>query len=378
MYQAEVKKLVHFVPLWIYLILCLLLNVIITFNNGHVDYFNDISSIAKVSGQKMDESIHSKLKSAPDIRAKEDVLYIADHIRPLYQYYDVDSDLTEYYRNIFSLTPQAVEIIERKYEGLQNRVDHLAQIKADMDLYAGPLTDQSYTNLFGTLLKAISGESCIIAMLLTLYLLGYERNAKTDLFFNSTKTGRKLFRRKLVVSVLASVSIFLLLTLLSLSIYFLHWDYSGIWNANVSSQFHTVHDLTLMKPFITLTDFMVKEYLAAVIALSAVLVMIAVLFSAIVGLLIRNNYIAGLFTLLIPALGLLVTTLAGDLKMWVLYLYSSLQPITIWMAQPVWFTEGGFNAPCMWFEVKGLVLSFTLLLITLYKVIQLSYRKDIV
>lgn len=378
MYQAEVKKLTHFAPLWIYLILCLLLNVIIIFNNGHVDYFNDISSVAKASGQKMDESVYAKLKGVPESNAKEDVLYIANHIQPLYQNYDVDSKLTEYYRNIFSLTPQAVDIIERKYEGLQDRVDHLAEIKADMDLYAGPMTDQSYKNLFYTLLKAISGESCIIAMLLTVYLLGYERNAKTDQYFNSTKTGRKLFRCKLTVSLLASISVFLLLTVLSLSICFLHWDYSGIWDANVSSQFHTVHDLTLVKPFITLIDFTVKGYLAAVIALSTVLVMIAVLFAAIVGLLIRNNYIAGLFTLLIPALGLLVTTLAGDLKMWVLYMYSSLQPVTIWMAQPVWFSEGGFNAPCMWFEVKGLVLSSVLLSFILYKAVQLSYRKDVV
>ena len=191
MYQAEVKKLTHFAPLWIYLIMCLLLNVIIIFNNGHVDYFNDISSVAKVSGQKMDESVYAKLKGVPESNAKEDVLYIADHVQPLYQNYDVDSELTEYYMNIFSLTPQAIRIIERKYESLQDRVDHLAEIKADMDLYAGPMTDQSYKNLFYTLLKAISGESCIIAMLLTVYLLGYERNAKTDQYFNSTKTGRK-------------------------------------------------------------------------------------------------------------------------------------------------------------------------------------------
>ena len=133
MYQAEVKKLTHFAPLWIYLIMCLLLNVIIIFNNGHVDYFNDISSVAKVSGQKMDESVYAKLKGVPESNAKEDVLYIADHVQPLYQNYDVDSELTEYYMNIFSLTPQAIRIIERKYESLQDRVDHLAEIKADME-----------------------------------------------------------------------------------------------------------------------------------------------------------------------------------------------------------------------------------------------------
>ena len=77
-------------------------------------------------------------------------------------------------------------------------------------------------------------------------------------------------------------------------------------------------------------------------------------------------------------LNYVATSLFGDLKMWTAYLYSLLQPVCIWMGQPVWFTEGGFNAPCIWFEVKGLfgsVVIFTIMLLFAFRYMR---RRDVV
>jgi len=168
--------------------------------------------------------------------------------------------------------------MDQKYREVQMLVDHLAGTQADMDLYAGHITPKSHGTLFGTLLRAISAELCLLAMMVTVYLFGYEKTAKTDLYFASTKVGRKLAVCKVFTALTASIGIFSVLTALSLRIYFLHWDYTGIWKANVASQFNTVHDLLLTKPFITVTDFTVKNYLAATIGLSIVLVVIGSLF----------------------------------------------------------------------------------------------------
>lgn len=378
MYRAEYRKILRFVPLWIYLGICLLFNIILTFNSGDVIYFNGMSSIAAQAGQKLDEQFIGKVSALQDHPYRQDALEIAESIRPLYEDYNVDANLTFYYAGLVSSSQKAVSIVEQKYLEVQNLVDHLADTQADMDLYAGPITPKSHGNLFGTLLQSISAELCLLAMMVTIYLFGYEKMVKTDMYFASTKVGRKLASCKVLTALTASIGLFFAVTALSLGIYFLHWDYTGVWEANVASQFNTVHDLVLTKPFITVADFTVKYYLAATIGLIVVLVVIAVLFASMIGILVSNHYAAGLLTLLIPALGLFATSLSGDMKMWTAYLYSLLQPVCIWLAQPVWFTEGGFNAPCIWFEVKGLsgaVVIFTIMLLFAFRYMQ---RRDVV
>lgn len=378
MYRAEYRKIIQFVPVWIYLGICLLFNIILTFNSGDVIYFNGMSSIAAEAGQKLDEQFISRLSSLQNNSYRQDALDIAENISPLYENYDVDTNLASYYADLVSSSQSAVMILEQKYYEVQTLVDHLARTQADMDLYAGPITPKSHGNLFGTLLRAISAEMCLLSMMVTVYLFGYEKTAKTDLYFTSTKVGRRLAICKFFTSLTASVGVYSAMTFLSLCIYFLHWNYSGIWEANVASQFNTVHDLVLTKPFITVADFTVKNYLAATIGLSIVLVVTAVLFASLIGILTSNHYAAGLLTLLIPAVGLFATSLFGDLKMWTAYLYSLLQPVCIWMAQPVWFTEGGFNAPCIWFEVKGLSGSVVIFIIMLLFAFRYMRRRDVV
>ena len=378
MYRAEYRKIIRFVPLWIYLGICLLFNIILTFNSGDVVYFNGMSSIAAEAGQKLDEKFISRLSSLQNNPYMQDALDIAENLSPLYENYDVDVNLTSYYADLVSSSQKAVSIVEHKYLEVQTLVDHLAATQADMDLYAGPITPKSHGNLFGTLLRAINAEMCLLAMMVTVYLFGYESTAKTDLYFASTRVGRKLAVCKFFTALTTSIGIFSAVTILSLRIYFQHWNYTGIWEANVASQFNTVHDLVLTKPFITVADFTVKNYLAATIGLSIILIVTAVLFASFIGILTNNHYVAGLLTLLIPAVGLFATSLFGDLKMWTAYLYSLLQPVCVWMAQPVWFTEGGFNAPCVWFEVKGLsgsVVIFTIMLLFAFRYMR---RRDVV
>ena len=43
--------------------------------------------------------------------------------------------------------------------------------------------------------------------------------------------------------------------------YFLLYDYSGIWNASVSSQFNYFSDMLVVRPFLTWGDFTVGQYL---------------------------------------------------------------------------------------------------------------------
>lgn len=378
MIRTEFGKVFRFLPMWVYLALCLMANTIIAFNTDETEPFNRVSSVTGITGQNLSEEFFEKLEEVPEGEGKEEVIFLAEQAKPLYENYDVASKLTSFYTETVSASPLAVRIMEKKYEPLQKTVDRLAESGADMDLYAGAVTTRSHQNLFSTLLRTMGGEVCILAMLLTVYLLGYEKMMRTEQYFLGTRTGRKMFFYKVLVSLISSVLIYVVLAGLSLAIYFAHWDFSGMWDARVSSQFNTVKDLLMQKPFITVADFTVKEYLFAALGLSLVLVVVAVLFAAVVGLLVRNTYVAGLGVLLLPVLCRFVTTMLAGTKLWTAYLISMFQPVNIWLAEPVWFTEGGINAPCLWFEVKGMAFSLVLFAALAAIALKVLQRRDVI
>ena len=67
----------------------------------------------------------------------------------VYAGYDL-SVLVTRYQQLLSASPTASAWMTAKYQALEQRVDHLAQTGAAMDLYAGPMTHDSYQFLFGT------------------------------------------------------------------------------------------------------------------------------------------------------------------------------------------------------------------------------------
>ena len=88
-----------------------------------------------------------------------------------------------------------------KYGLLAGRVEHLAQTDAALELYAGPATHGSHQFLFGTLFRAVLCESAMLAMLGTLYLVGYEGLHQTGGYGLHCRTGRGLWRAKVLAAV---------------------------------------------------------------------------------------------------------------------------------------------------------------------------------
>ena len=109
-------------------------------------------------------------------------------------------------------------------------------------------------------------------MLAALYLLGYEKVHRTEGMVYTTCTGRNMVRGKIVAAVTSGMALYLLLTGLTLGIYFAQWDYSGLWSSSVSSQFNFLTDMMVRRPFLTWADFTVAQYLVACLALGGGLV----------------------------------------------------------------------------------------------------------
>ena len=374
MYRNEFRKVIRFIPMWGYLIFCLFLNLILTFNADGASDLNSMSEALTITGTR--PSIES-VAELPEGEIRDELQAIASSDESLYDSYDVSSELASGYIRKVSGSPMAVAMLESKYDKVQERVDHLADIEADRDAYAGSYTTICYKELFTSFLPALTAEASILAMLLTVYLFSYESNTNTYYLIACTKKGRKVNTCKLITALVSSLLFYAILTVLSLLIYFGHWNYDGIWDSNISSMYNIISDAIVRKPFITVTDLTVRQYITATLALGTVLITVAVLFASVIGLLVKKTYVAGLLTLIIPAFGVFLSTIFSNAGLWGAYLLTSMLPVNIWTSQHVWFTEGGICAPCMWYEVKGLgcaLILFTILTIT---TLRYSRRRDI-
>lgn len=263
----EWRKLLTLPALWGFLALCLAFNGLLMANApGDCQTFGEISATARALGQRVAQDFVEGLAQRPATPVQEALSQVTGEMTNVYAGYDL-SGLVTRYQQLLSASPTASAWMTAKYQALEQRVDHLAQTGAAMDLYAGPMTHDSHQFLFGTLMRAMVGEGAVLGMLAALYLLGYEKVHRTEGMVYTTCTGRNMVRGKIVAGVTAGVALYLLLTGLTLGIYFTQWDYSGLWSASVSSQFNFLTDMMVRRPFLTWADFTVAQYLVACLAL---------------------------------------------------------------------------------------------------------------
>ncbi len=367
----ELKKLFCLPALWVFLVLCLIFNGMLIYAQGQKeercgdflipmrDIFNEISETARRLGQRVDDSFLEGLSDSglsaesgelmrnavagEENRAKERSTFAPA----------VTEGLSQYYQSRVRSSPTAVSWMRWKYRILAGRSERLADSGAACDLYAGPVTSDSHQFLFGTLFRSLLGEAAILSMLASLYLLGYERSARTEEVLLSSRRGRKIFGSKVLSGLLAVPALYGLLAVPALGIYFALWDYGGVWAGSVSSRFNDIVDLLYRKPFLAWGDFTVAGYLAAALALGAALAAVFSLLASLCGMLVRNTYGAALL-LVVLCFGSLVTLSAfGELKLWAAYLIAGFCPASLWAGCDVWFTEGGLRFVLPWQETVG-------------------------
>ena len=347
----EWRKLFRLPALWAFLALSLLFNALLicTLSEWDRAFFNDTSADAALLGQRVDQAFCNGLSALPETENRTVLLQSVTGLENIFETYDTGI-LKEFYTDVVENSQAAVSWMAWKYDTLSSRVDHLARTDAGMDVYAGPVTQGSHQFLFGTLMRSILGEAGIAAMLGTLYLLGYEEMHRTESLTCVSRTGRRLRKVKGLASLAASPVFLTLVAAPTLGLYFARFGYGGVWSASVSSQFNYLTDMLLTRPFLTWGDFTVAGYLAAVLALGAALTAAFSLLAALCGVLVRSPYLAALVLGVLCFGGLGLTSVLGNLKLWVGYVVSCFQPTIVWLCCGGWFTELGLNAVLPWQE----------------------------
>ena len=301
----EWRKLFRLPALWVFVGLCLALNGLLLSSTSAMDrsFFNDTSADAAALGQRVDEEFLTGLEALPDTENRTILRQYVTGLENTLEGYDTQ-ELTNFYQSLMAGDSLAQSWMAWKYDLLQERVDHLAQTGAALDLYA-------------------------------------------------------------------------LLALLTLGPYLLLWDYGGIWDSSVSSQFNYFVDMLYSRPFLTWTDFTVGGYFAAMIAAGGGLAAVFTLMGAVAGLLIRHTYGAAIAAAAFCALLLGLSSALANLGMWSAYLLTTFSPVCLWLAINGWFTELGQSGLVPWQETVGMVLNLLIWVGLVLLALRRFGRKDV-
>ena len=356
----ELRKALSLPVLWIFLALCLALNLLLILDNSYGRaYFNDASADAALLGQRVDNAFTAGLSELPRTENRAALLASVERFSDVFSDYDA-AGLGAYYESSFDKSPLAASWIHQKYALVSERIALLAASGAGQDLYAADMTYPSHWFLFDSLLRAVTAEAVITGVLAALYLTGCENVSHTVSLLCTSRAGRRQWLWKALTGVVCALILWLLLAVCSLAVYFSLWGYSGVWASNVSSGYNYVVDGFFVKPFITWIDFTVAGYLAASLGLSAALTAVCALLASLAGILIRNMYAAALVMLLFGTGGLSAAVWLANRMLDPAYIVSCFQPVILWLDEGIWFTDAGLNTVLPWQEWIIIALWLTL------------------
>ncbi len=374
----ELRKIFQTPMIIVFLAVCLAFNVILIFTNTYDrDYIQFISGTVSRYGDTADEKFVLAVENQPDSEERDRLLSASSSVQKDFLKDIETQKFAEAYVKSAGISGFWADVLIAKYQTLDSVVARLAEEGADQTLYAAEVTNNLHRQLFDILLHAVLTEGIIAAFLSMLLIFGMESFYNTAEIVYSAKTGRKIVFSKIGAGFLCGLGSYVALTAVTLFVYFLVFDFSGIWNSNVSSQFHTVSDQVISKPFLTWESMTVLEYLWMQIALGAFLLLIFSLLGAVLGLLFQNSYLSFAILAALWMLFLLLPDWLQKIGWFGSSFAAALSPFWVWNIQSGWFTDLGAGSPLPWWESVGVAVSIAFSVILLLAAKRKFYRKDL-
>lgn len=255
------------------------------------------------------------------------------------------------YQQALGYQGAVADLIAAKYARAVPIMAERAAAGRALDPYYASETTEMHSFLFGTLLGGVTLEGFLLAVAAGLQVHAVERHRGPAQVVFTSRIGRRLLRAKLV-AVLASVVVaHTTLALVTMTLAGFRYRLAGVWNDSVGSGFHLVRDMVIgSRPFFTWLDLNVGSYLALSMLVATGLSLVVALLAFTVGTLLPNSYL-GFGTLLLGGGILLVVPMIGGVSL--VGMLSALNPVWLWLKQPGWFTEGGFDVLTPHFESVG-------------------------
>lgn len=349
----EVKKLLQERLFIIFVIICLCLNIGICFSTP--DVRTTVNQAAASGAFLQGEKIYDTL--------------------------DANVIGSYYYNERYINSSVLNQWIKAKYEKLQASVDQLNMENADLSPFAGEITPAVHEALFTWQLKAILLECIIIISLLGLRSFSMEQQMEMVSLVYCSRRGRKIARDKIIANGIVSVLYCLFLNLISLTVFFISWDFSKLWDMNMASSFNYIIDSgdpIWGKPFITWTNFTLKKYFACSMALLIGVLLAWWLLTNLVTIIAHDAYCAGIALaamLCLPFFGLI---LFPEFRLSRLFYLDTLTLTAVIYCNQWWFTDLGNYSLFAYQEVWTVVLHILIMAVALGVGLRYFKRKELI
>ena len=373
----EIKKLCAVPMMYVFVFLCIGFNILLILGSRYgEDYVAYVREARQTTGSRMGARFQEQAKKLPDSEEKKRLLSETEGAEDIFETYDAGETawlLISRYR----VKGWVADALERKYQKQEQRVQELAMEDASMDVGAAGMTKTLFDMLFWQLCRAVITEGLLLAVFAALYICGCEQMERTWQTVYASKRGRQVQREKFCAGLLCALAAYGVTAAVSCGVFAGVWRLGEIWETNMSAQFYFISSMGVKLPFISWADFTMRSYLAAVLALGAVVAVVFYLLGYLAGLLAKNSYVGFTVLFVLCALNFEIVLLAGDQGRWGIYEAALWTPVFFWWSHPLWFSDMGINAVVPWQECIAGALCVAKAAVLLIWGFRHFYRKDL-
>ncbi|WP_027409748.1 ABC transporter permease [Anoxybacteroides tepidamans] len=215
-------------------------------------------------------------------------------------YYESISNIDDFYRKLdlsknalsdirgYGLKGAAAEHTRHYYRKLGERLDELVQNGEHKTLFFFGMIYRMHALLFKDLMRSMIFQTMVLVVLITAHIVTYEFQNRTHLTAYSSKRGRRLMVDKLAASLVAALCVSTTIVGPSLSVYFLLFDYSGLWHVPVSSFFNREFSF----PYISWWKLPFAAYLGLIVVVFIICQLFFAMVAYVISMWCKNNYVA--------------------------------------------------------------------------------------
>ncbi len=356
----ELKKLLSMPALWGFIVLVLAVNIIMAVSDSYNEQIYYINAVTKITGTKYGEQyaeVFNRIVPPSDgfnewyYESLKESMESAEDIFDSYSVkdaYDGAAKTRDQFEKPISKT--AEQLLRLKFILLRPVVREKAASDEALSVYFGNMTAQIHESVFSRFGMFVLCETCLIAFLTVLFSLGYENMTKAEGLVYSTKTGRRLLKKKVSACLLAYMFLFLLVFGISYAVLFLINDFSGVWGQFVSSANNRAYYGDGSQPFLTWESLTIGQYFFKTAFVSFLVGIVFLLIGAVLGALMKNTYSA--FGVLAFAVFLNVTAIFSNLPPLssIFYFLLRMTPYGLIDTKSIWLTDGGIYGIIPHFE----------------------------
>lgn len=317
-----------------------------------------------------------------DIYSKEEQNFIADLII-VENYHHIIQNIDSTYSQIdliqvaeteimkFGLGGKAADTVREQYTKLGERFEELKENGEHKNIFFISKIYRMHSLLFKNLFGSIILQVMILVVLITGRVINYEFENKTHPLVYSTKKGRRLMTDKFFASIFASIIVTTIILGITLSVYFMVFNYSGLWNVPISSYFNLEYNL----PYISWWNMFFVQYLLCSIVLVYICEMLFTAITFIISAFIRNTYIVFFIFGIIFGLGWMIPAFIPRDTNAIFIGYFT--PFTLVFNSSVRFMESGAFTTFKYYELITIIVWSLLLLILSSLCIRRFKRRNI-